>query len=265
MATRLQAFFDSHAEDYAPLARYSLRAIRRCIEQLDKYLPTHHFLMVDVGAGSGLPSHIFLEHSPNATAVLIDLSLGMLRVARQRLSVVSSPRFFTHSDASALPLRTDSADIVLACCMLHLLPTPTRLFQEARRILRNGGVLCIIDYDRNDLRTQVWHRLFPGFAALDQARHYTRPELCGALAAERFEVLSALTIPYRISFRTRRTLIRFLASRPFSALSSYSNEDFASALASFAKRARRELPERHVVSACKLLLLVARPRRALNG
>ena len=50
-----------------------------------------------------------------------------------------------HADATAMPLEDGSFDVVVCFTMLHHLPTPAlqdRLFAEAHRVLRPGGVVA---------------------------------------------------------------------------------------------------------------------------
>lgn len=94
--------------------------------------------ILDLGAGTGLLSHLVSEAFPQAQIRLIDLSGRMLDVARRRFS--GDDRFsFVHADFSSGDLGTfDSA--VSALAIHHLSDTDKRaLFERLFNSLPTGG------------------------------------------------------------------------------------------------------------------------------
>ena len=100
---------------------------------LDSIAWKGHEFVVDVGCGSGLYVDPVRRRTPYYLAG--DLSLGML----QSLGHPNLPRI--NLDAQALPLPTESMDVVLANHMLYHVPHPQRALQEFGRVLRPGGYL----------------------------------------------------------------------------------------------------------------------------
>ena len=94
-------------------------------------------LVADLGCGPG--RHLQELGRRGLRAVGVDLSAGMLAVARGRGSVVQG-------DLRALPLRTGAVDGVWSCyALLHLDgPGLQQALAEAVRVLRPGGALGVV-------------------------------------------------------------------------------------------------------------------------
>lgn len=98
-------------------------------------------LWVDVGCGNGRYLERIRAARPRAHVVGMDLSAALLRT-------LSGP--VVCADAARLPLRTGSAEVVLAMHMLYHLPDPAHAVAEAARVLTPGGVLVASTNARDD-------------------------------------------------------------------------------------------------------------------
>ncbi|SRR5579883_1249170 len=100
--------------------------------------------VVDVGTGTG---HTALALAPNAREVVaIDITVPMLEAA-QRLAAerhITNVRF-VQGDALALPLSSESADLVVCRLAAHHFPRLTPAVQEWARVLRPDGKLIVVD------------------------------------------------------------------------------------------------------------------------
>jgi 2-polyprenyl-6-hydroxyphenyl methylase/3-demethylubiquinone-9 3-methyltransferase len=92
-------------------------------------------VLVDVACGGGL----FVPHARRLgyRHVGIDLSRSGLEVARSRGAAV------TEADATALPIRTASADVVVAGEVLEHVSDQPALVAEVCRVVRPGGTVVI--------------------------------------------------------------------------------------------------------------------------
>ncbi len=100
--------------------------------------------ILDVGCGTGALLARLHERAPRAHLWGIDASVGMLSVARATLHGVAVD--LRHGTASHLPLADRSVDLVTMASIFHYLRRPSVACVEARRVLRPGGVLAIVDY-----------------------------------------------------------------------------------------------------------------------
>lgn len=94
-------------------------------------------LVVDVATGTGLVLRAIAARHPEARLVGVDLSPGMLAVARAALPQAQ----LVQADATALPVAHESASLVTCVTALHLLAEPAMAFDEWARALRPGGRL----------------------------------------------------------------------------------------------------------------------------
>lgn len=103
--------------------------------------------IVDLGCSVGMSTFALQELYPEASFTGVDLSQYFLAVAQYRSQQRNLPIKWVHAAAESTGLPDNSCDLVSACLMFHELPQePSRqIFQEARRLLRPGGHLAIMD------------------------------------------------------------------------------------------------------------------------
>lgn len=133
--------------------------------------------VLEVGCGTGL---ILREIAPVAAeAVGLDLSPGMLEVARQRqLSVVEG-------SADELPFGDANFDLVYSFKVLAHVPSIGQALSEMVRVTRPGGQLVLEFYNRRSLRYLI-RRLRPQGrigSAMTEADVFTRFDDIGDLEA----------------------------------------------------------------------------------
>jgi SAM-dependent methyltransferase len=113
--------------------------------------------VLELGAGPGVVTAALATRTAAVTAIEIDHRLA--EAARHR----THPRgnvTVVEGDATALPFPNDEFSAVVCMTMLHHLPDPAaqdRLFAEAARVLRPGGVFCGSDNPGRGLRFHLIH------------------------------------------------------------------------------------------------------------
>src|SRR5262249_17589548 len=102
--------------------------------------PTPGCLIVDLGCGTGRFSAPIADHF-DARVVGVDPSLKMLAAAqhKQRGSNLS----FAQASAHKLPFADGSVDAVFMSMVFHHLDDPAAVAKECRRIVRQGGCVCV--------------------------------------------------------------------------------------------------------------------------
>jgi SAM-dependent methyltransferase len=127
---------------------------------LDLAAPASAGTIVDVGCGNGTYLAELARRGFAGRVLGVDLSLGMLAAARQRLSGIgaagaagardgsSEPGVpivgLANADATALPLGDGVADLALAPHMLYHVPDPADALRELRRVTRPGGRVVVV-------------------------------------------------------------------------------------------------------------------------
>jgi ubiquinone/menaquinone biosynthesis C-methylase UbiE len=153
---------------YAGVERRVQRAL---VDALSQQSPAD---VLDLGCGPGRTLRALGAAFPDAQLTGVDLSPYMLDLAQRRTAAFDKVRL-VHADVTELPFEAASYDAVCASHLVgHLPPGPAAAaVAEARRVLRPGGRLYVIDH--------AWHR------RLDNER--LRDGECLAAGLIRFSVL----------------------------------------------------------------------------
>lgn len=113
--------------------------------------------VLELGPGPGLTTQALAPMTQRLTAVEIDTQLAAMAAGRLRtfpnVAVVQG-------DATDLPFEDGRFSAVVCMTMLHHLPDAAaqdRLFAQARRVLRPGGVLCGSDNLGRGVRFALIH------------------------------------------------------------------------------------------------------------
>ena len=157
-ADAAQRYFSGHAEIWDQIR--SLHVAESEVEQaIERALSARPLgRLVDVGTGTGRMIELFGPQS--ASAVGVDRSSEMLRLARVKLAAAGIASSLRQGDMYALPLGDGSADVVIIHQVLHYAHSPAAAIAEAARVLGAEGTLLIVDFaahEREELRTSDAH------------------------------------------------------------------------------------------------------------
>lgn len=120
--------------------------------------------LIDIGTGTGRMLELFAHGARSAMG--IDRSPEMLRLARAKLAQAGLEAELRQGDMYTLALPMGSADTVLLHQVLHYAQQPGAAIAEAARLLATGGRLLIADFaphEREELRSRGAHARL-GFA-----------------------------------------------------------------------------------------------------
>lgn len=126
-------------------------------------LPSKLPVVVDMGCGTGTSTRRLAKLFPHAESIIgIDLSPNMVAVGRYLQRSVPTGKLtwiddileddrvrFLYGNAALTGRSNSSVDFVNACFLLHELPFAASedILAEAHRILKPGGVFCIVEMD----------------------------------------------------------------------------------------------------------------------
>lgn len=109
--------------------------------------------LLDIACGTGELERLLLAHWPQLWFVGVDLSRGMLQ---QAVGKGTSPQvFWLQAEAGRLPLGDGSFDWVVCANSFHYFRQPIAALREARRVLRPGGRLVLVDWCDDYLTCKV--------------------------------------------------------------------------------------------------------------
>lgn len=102
-----------------------------------------HDRLLDIGCGTGSLLQVISRNYPSVKIVGIDLSVEMLKVARNKQIKDSA---LIAGQAWCLPFRSKSFDRVVSCNVFHYVRKPEECLAEISRILKPQGRVVITDW-----------------------------------------------------------------------------------------------------------------------
>jgi ubiquinone/menaquinone biosynthesis C-methylase UbiE len=131
---------------------------RTYIETVLSYLPDRfNGILLDVPMGTGVFTSPIYTKYPKATIIGIDLSISMLRKARECFERDGLRNVvLLRADVTNLPLRNGVVDLVLSMNGWHAFTDKQRAIAEIRRVLRQQGMLVACGYVKGARRISDW-------------------------------------------------------------------------------------------------------------
>jgi ubiquinone/menaquinone biosynthesis C-methylase UbiE len=200
---RVRRHFDAHAADYDQQMRFVERHLLGEHREWATSRASGAVLELAVGTGLNLPFY-----PAAATGVVgVELSEQMLTRARQRISLTGLSRCrVLQADVANLDWADGSFDTVVSTYALCTIPEPAAALREARRVLRDDGLLVLVEHGpaRNRLILAGQRLLNPWWVRL-QADDMLRDPVALAREAgfdvQEYERAGRAGLVYRIAAR----------------------------------------------------------------
>lgn len=124
------------------------RLDKSLIPTLQKYKTEDEFqLILDVGCGSGIMTSAFAKRYPSSKVIGMEYSEEVVGRAKSYVQKqeITNVDIFT-ADVTSLPDDwNDNFDVVIMFDVLHDLGDPTSAIKELKKVLKNNGILVIIE------------------------------------------------------------------------------------------------------------------------
>jgi ubiquinone/menaquinone biosynthesis C-methylase UbiE len=118
--------------------------------------------VLDLGCGPGIVSQAIAQTLTSGSIIGIDRSPAMIAAAQSCIQPSQLTNLtFQVGDSENLSLPTASCDFVYARFLFQHLGNPQVTLAEIRRVLRPGGIVCIVDIDSD------WMMFYPPLASTD--------------------------------------------------------------------------------------------------
>lgn len=155
--------------------------------------------VLEIFSGTATLSVMAAKRGAKATA--LDVTGGMLKVAREKARGSGVKMGFVRADASVLPFIDASFDRVIASMGLHEAGAGSvrEILSEAKRVLKPGGGLAIMDFHRAEGAAGKAESLFFTFFEGETARDWVGTDIQSLLSGLGFK-------DFRRSFFLERSL-----------------------------------------------------------
>ena len=195
------ASFSRAATVYDSAAQLQREVGEQLLTFLDRYQEAPG-IVLDLGCGTGHFCAELKNHFPQAQYLGLDLAAGMVEYARSRCDEAC---YWMVADAEALPLASESVDVVFSSLAVQWCYRPEHLFAELSRVLRPGG-LCVF----TSLGPDTLCELRNAWATVDSHQHVNTflPTADLVAAAERVPAIE-MTLQ-RSAFRMEYERVREL-------------------------------------------------------
>ena len=129
--------------------------------------------LLDVGCGTGFHLPRFAEQG--ARVIGVEPHAPLVRRAAERLRAVASPACVVSGDAERLPVADASVDVVHARWAYFFGPGCEAGLRELERVVRPGGVACLVDNDATRSTFGRWFtRAYPAYDPVAVQRFWDR-------------------------------------------------------------------------------------------
>jgi len=116
--------------------------------------------VLDVGGGTGILLPM-LYRAAGAKGKIVSLDIAEEMLKQSRNNGYPSNIHYIHADAAAMPLESESFDLVICYSSFPHFPDKPKALAEMARVLRNGGKLAICHtasrYEINSLHKSIGH------------------------------------------------------------------------------------------------------------
>lgn len=153
-----EAYFAANAESWQELRSLHVKEEEVEANFLSMLGEANYDTIVDLGTGTGRMLELLNGRARHLWG--IDQSRDMLAIARAKLEASKNTQL-RQGDIYALPFADGTADLISIHQVLHFLDDPQRALLEARRILKPGGKMIVVDFaphELEELRSAHAHR-----------------------------------------------------------------------------------------------------------
>lgn len=129
--------YDTISDDYESQDPTIGKRLRKILSHVDLGKKT----VLDVAGGTGYIGQTIKQMG--GTYINIDISTGMLSLAKEKLSAMKGDHLLVLSDVHNIPLRSNMVDVALVSEVLEHVQNPTLVLREVNRVLKPDGKVIV--------------------------------------------------------------------------------------------------------------------------
>lgn len=138
-------------------------------------------------------------------------------------------------DHSSIPFEDDFFDFIYMTDVIHHVPDMKMMFAEFCRVLKPGGLVCILTESHRQLETRFWVKYFPTTIAVEKNRYPDIPDIINAAKAVGFNVHKVVTTDSDSEFKITDEFVKLVENKGYSMFRLIKEGDYQTGLATLRK------------------------------
>ena len=142
------AYWNNDAANYDNRAKKSYKAYQNIIRKIKNEVTTE-MNVLDIGTGTGeIPISIYKDVK---SIEAIDFSQEMIKIAKNKAENrgIENIKFLVQ-DSNDLNYKDNSFDVIIIINLLHIVPKPENVINEAKRLIKKDGTIIISTFLHNE-------------------------------------------------------------------------------------------------------------------
>ena len=184
--------------------------------------------ILDFGCGTGNYAYA-IKKLTSADIYGAEPSVGMREKALEKGLDVRK------GDHTAVPFGDGFFDFIYMTDVIHHVPDITMMFAEFYRVLKPGGLVCILTESHRQLETRFWVRHFPATVAVEKKRYPDIPEIISAAKTAGLEEYKVVVTDAESNITVSEDFIKLVENKGFSMFRLIDEADYQTGLAALRK------------------------------
>jgi len=212
--------YNSLANDYDLTRTVNVEIINLFASEL----PLDGKTVLDFGCGTGNYAYA-IKKLTTADVYGIEPSDGMMEKALAKGLDVRK------GDHSSIPFANGHFDFIYMTDVVHHVPDMNTMFSELERVLKPGGLICILTESHEQLGTRFWVKHFPTTVDVEKKRYPDIPDIVDAAIAAGLHEHKTVTTDTESKVTVSADFLRLVENKGYSMFRLIEDEDYQTGLA----------------------------------
>ena len=138
-------------------------------------------------------------------------------------------------DHSYIPFEDNFFDFIYMTDVIHHVPNIEMMFTGFRRVLKPGGLVCILTESHRQLETRFWVKYFPTTVEVEKKRYPDIPEIINAAKTAGLDEYKVVTADAGSEFIISEDFVKLVENKGYSMFRLIEETDYQAGLAALKK------------------------------